>query len=58
MANDISLGYREDFWMLETTPGRCEGSNSTTVLGYDISHATTILQIFLTSPKPVIRLGA
>ena len=29
-----------------------------TVFGYDITHATTILQIFLTSPKPVIRFGA
>mmetsp|Transcript_6999 Transcript_6999/g.20637 ORF Transcript_6999/g.20637 Transcript_6999/m.20637 type:complete len:924 (-) Transcript_6999:83-2854(-) len=29
-----------------------------TVFGYDITHATTILQIFLTSPKPVVRFGA
>merc|ERR1719510_2219608 len=29
-----------------------------TVFGFDISHATTILQIFLTSPKPVVRFGA
>jgi len=34
-----------------------EGSGQT-VFGYDITHATTILQIFLTSPKPVIRFGA
>merc|ERR1719345_38894 len=34
------------------------GSAGTTVFGYDITHATTILQIFLTSPKPVIRFGA
>jgi|Transcript_66883 coatomer protein complex subunit gamma len=34
-----------------------EGSGQT-VLGYDISHVTTNLQIFLTSPKPVIRFGA
>ena len=26
--------------------------------GYDMTHATTILQIFLTSPKPVVRFGA
>jgi coatomer protein complex subunit gamma len=37
--------------------GDTEGSGST-VFGYDITHATTILQIFLTSPKPVIRFGA
>jgi len=34
------------------------GSGSSTVLGYDITHATTILQIFLTSPKPAVRFGA
>merc|ERR1740121_2642898 len=34
-----------------------EGSGQT-VFGHDMSHATTILQIFLTSPKPVIRFGA
>merc|ERR550514_1376256 len=33
------------------------GSNMT-VLGFDISHAITILQIFLTSPKPVVRFAA
>merc|ERR1719161_1880275 len=33
-------------------------SGSMTVLGYDISHAITALQIFLTSPKPVVRFGA
>jgi len=35
-----------------------DGSGGHTVLGYDMTHATTILQIFLTSPKPVIRFGA
>lgn len=35
-----------------------EGGSGSTVLGYDISHVTTVLQIFLTSPKPVIRFGA
>merc|ERR1719265_3089338 len=35
-----------------------QGAGSTMVMGYDIAHATTILQIFLTSPKPVIRFGA
>mmetsp|Transcript_96456 Transcript_96456/g.241880 ORF Transcript_96456/g.241880 Transcript_96456/m.241880 type:complete len:923 (-) Transcript_96456:138-2906(-) len=34
-----------------------EGSGQT-VFGYDVTHAVTILQIFLTSPKPVIRFGA
>jgi len=34
-----------------------EGSGQS-VFGYDITHSTTILQIFLTSPKPVIRFGA
>lgn len=33
-------------------------SAGNTVFGYDMSHAMTILQIFLTSPKPVIRFGA
>eukprot|EP00930_Biecheleria_cincta_P060684 TRINITY_DN462_c0_g1_i1.p1 TRINITY_DN462_c0_g1~~TRINITY_DN462_c0_g1_i1.p1 ORF type:complete len:944 (-),score=203.64 TRINITY_DN462_c0_g1_i1:195-2975(-) len=35
-----------------------EGAGGHTVFGYDMTHATTILQIFLTSPKPVIRFGA
>eukprot|EP00929_Paragymnodinium_shiwhaense_P080799 TRINITY_DN4215_c1_g1_i1.p1 TRINITY_DN4215_c1_g1~~TRINITY_DN4215_c1_g1_i1.p1 ORF type:complete len:938 (+),score=324.72 TRINITY_DN4215_c1_g1_i1:105-2918(+) len=34
-----------------------EGSG-TTVFGYDMSHATTVLQIFLTSTQPVQRFGA
>merc|ERR550514_967584 len=33
------------------------GSNMS-VFGFDISHAITILQIFLTSPKPVVRFAA
>merc|ERR1719387_71420 len=37
----------------------CDDAGSgQTVFGYDISHVTTILQIFLTSPKPVLRFGA
>eukprot|EP00913_Durusdinium_trenchii_P012527 g11763.t1 len=35
-----------------------DGASGHTVLGYDMTHATTILQIFLTSPKPVVRFGA
>lgn len=35
-----------------------EGSGGSTVFGYDIQYATTVLQIGLTSPKPVIRFGA
>jgi len=35
-----------------------DSGGGTSVLGYDISHVTTVLQIFLTSPKPVIRFGA
>merc|ERR1719388_241180 len=35
-----------------------EAGGGQSVLGYDISHAITILQIFLTSPKPVIRFAA
>merc|ERR1719171_2786823 len=35
-----------------------ENGPAQTVFGYDITHATTILQIFLTSPKPVVRFGA
>merc|ERR1740121_31097 len=34
-----------------------EGSGQT-IFGYDVTHATTILQIFLTSPKSVVRFGA
>eukprot|EP00928_Gymnodinium_smaydae_P030557 TRINITY_DN2268_c0_g1_i3.p1 TRINITY_DN2268_c0_g1~~TRINITY_DN2268_c0_g1_i3.p1 ORF type:complete len:706 (-),score=200.90 TRINITY_DN2268_c0_g1_i3:471-2588(-) len=33
-------------------------SSGNMVFGFDISHATTLLQIFLSSPKPVIRFGA
>merc|ERR1719161_428482 len=33
-------------------------SGGNNVFGYDITHATTVLQIFLTSPKPVVRFGA
>merc|ERR1719161_1717416 len=33
-------------------------SGGNNVFGYDITHATTALQIFLGSPKPVIRFGA
>jgi len=35
-----------------------ESSGGHTVFGYDMTHATTILQIFLTSPKSVVRFGA
>jgi len=35
-----------------------EGNAGSTVRGYDFMHAITILQIFLTSPKPVIRFAA
>jgi len=33
-------------------------SDSASVFGYDFVHALTVLQIFLTSPKPVVRFGA
>jgi len=35
-----------------------DGSGGNTLFGYDMTHATTVMQIFLTSPKPVIRFGA
>jgi len=35
-----------------------ENNVGSTVRGYDFMHAITILQIFLTSPKPVIRFAA
>eukprot|EP00397_Hematodinium_sp_SG-2012_P002291 GEMP01002297.1.p1 GENE.GEMP01002297.1~~GEMP01002297.1.p1 ORF type:complete len:807 (+),score=146.51 GEMP01002297.1:405-2825(+) len=35
-----------------------ENSQGSTVRGYDFMHAITILQIFLTSPKPVVRFAA
>merc|ERR1719388_549495 len=35
-----------------------EAGGGQSVLGYDITHATTVLQIFLSSPKTVVRFGA
>merc|ERR1719271_1110172 len=35
-----------------------DSSGSLTIFGHDMSHAITVLQIFLTSPKPVIRFAA
>lgn len=35
-----------------------DSSGNMTIFGHDMSHAITILQIFLTSPKPVIRFAA
>lgn len=35
-----------------------DNNQGSTVRGYDFMHAITILQIFLTSPKPVVRFAA
>merc|ERR1719389_1017683 len=35
-----------------------DSTGSMTIFGHDMSHAITVLQIFLTSPKPVIRFAA
>merc|ERR1719387_2313682 len=35
-----------------------DSTSNMTIFGHDMSHAITILQIFLTSPKPVIRFAA
>mmetsp|Transcript_68371 Transcript_68371/g.164078 ORF Transcript_68371/g.164078 Transcript_68371/m.164078 type:complete len:927 (-) Transcript_68371:75-2855(-) len=63
---DSCLRHKSEMVTYEAAKAFCQlavvddtaGAGGTTVLGYDITHATTILQIFLTSPKPVIRFGA
>merc|ERR1719247_1935990 len=35
-----------------------DAGDTSSVFGYDFVHALTVLQIFLTSPKPVVRFGA
>mmetsp|Transcript_26580 Transcript_26580/g.61038 ORF Transcript_26580/g.61038 Transcript_26580/m.61038 type:complete len:926 (+) Transcript_26580:127-2904(+) len=63
---DSCLRHKSEMVTYEAAKAFCQlavvdeagGTSGNTVLGYDITHATTILQIFLTSPKPVIRFGA
>merc|ERR1719181_1794553 len=61
---DSCLRHKNEMVTYEAARALCqlavcdEGGGGQTVLGYDISHVTTVLQIFLTSPKPVIRFGA
>merc|ERR1719313_440945 len=61
---DSCLRHKNEMVTYEAARALCqlavcdEAGGGQTVLGYDMTHATTILQIFLTSPKPVIRFGA
>lgn len=61
---DSCLRHKSEMVTYEAARAFCQlavidpDSSGNTVLGYDITHATTILQIFLTSPKPVVRFGA
>jgi coatomer protein complex subunit gamma len=61
---DSCLRHKNEMVTYEAARALCqlavidEAGGGQTVLGYDISHVTTVLQIFLTSPKPVIRFGA
>lgn len=62
---DSCLRHKSEMVTYEAARAFCQlaavdtdGASGHTVLGYDMTHATTILQIFLTSPKPVVRFGA
>jgi len=62
---DSCLRHKNEMVTYEAARALCSlavcdeaGGGGQTVLGYDISHVTTVLQIFLTSTKPVIRFGA
>merc|ERR1719161_335408 len=62
---DSCLRHKSEMVQYEAAKAFCtlasveeNSGGSMTVLGYDISHAITILQIFLTSPKPVVRFAA
>lgn len=61
---DSCLRHKSEMVTYEAARALCtlavtdDTSSGHTVFGYDMTHAITILQIFLTSPKPVIRFGA
>mmetsp|Transcript_121639 Transcript_121639/g.214467 ORF Transcript_121639/g.214467 Transcript_121639/m.214467 type:complete len:925 (-) Transcript_121639:145-2919(-) len=61
---DNCLRHKNEMVTYEAARSLChlavcdKSGESNTVFGYDITHATTVLQIFLTSLKPVIRFGA
>eukprot|EP00933_Yihiella_yeosuensis_P036468 TRINITY_DN30218_c0_g1_i1.p1 TRINITY_DN30218_c0_g1~~TRINITY_DN30218_c0_g1_i1.p1 ORF type:complete len:922 (+),score=176.87 TRINITY_DN30218_c0_g1_i1:108-2873(+) len=62
---DSCLRHRSEMVTYEAARAFCqlaaldtEGKGGHSVFGYDMTHATTILQIFLTSPKPAVRFGA
>merc|ERR1719387_1967594 len=62
---DNCLRHKSDIVTYEAARAFCklaaadtENAGGHTVFGYDITHATTTLQIFLTSPKPTTRFGA
>jgi coatomer protein complex subunit gamma len=62
---DSCLRHKSEMVCYEAARAFCQlavmdthGGSSSSVLGHDISHVTTTLQIYLTSPKPVVRFGA
>eukprot|EP00811_Abedinium_folium_P000011 NODE_1000_length_2657_cov_12.162846.p1 GENE.NODE_1000_length_2657_cov_12.162846~~NODE_1000_length_2657_cov_12.162846.p1 ORF type:complete len:660 (+),score=200.88 NODE_1000_length_2657_cov_12.162846:499-2478(+) len=62
---DACLRHKSEIVTYEAARAFCQlaifdegASSGHTVFGFDMTHATTILQIFLTSPKPVVRFGA
>ncbi|CEM15171.1 unnamed protein product [Vitrella brassicaformis CCMP3155] len=59
------LRHKSEMAMFEAAKAFCElavvdeqGSGGATVFGYDMLPALTVLQIFLTSPKPVVRFAS
>merc|ERR1719313_1442891 len=61
---DSCLRHKNEMVTYEAARALCslavfdDSSGGQSVFEHDITHATTILQIFLTSPKPVVRFGA
>mmetsp|Transcript_49427 Transcript_49427/g.159522 ORF Transcript_49427/g.159522 Transcript_49427/m.159522 type:complete len:927 (+) Transcript_49427:119-2899(+) len=61
---DNCLRHKNEMVMYEAARSFCQlavvdkDASGNTVFGWDVTHATTVLQIFLTSPKPVVRYGA
>mmetsp|Transcript_26834 Transcript_26834/g.58346 ORF Transcript_26834/g.58346 Transcript_26834/m.58346 type:complete len:935 (+) Transcript_26834:218-3022(+) len=61
---DNCLRHKNEMVMYEAAKSFCQlaafdkDASANTVFGWDVTHATTVLQIFLTSPKHVVRYGA
>jgi coatomer protein complex subunit gamma len=62
---DSCLRHKSEMVTYEAARSFCQladvdrdGAGGSTVFGHDIVHVTTTLQIFLTSPKAVVRFGA